>query len=100
MSASAPSVIYNALNLSNIILLECSFYDSIRLSIFGDALKADVFTSKTDNDKLKYFLIDATRKTTSKQSKAPETLRLENLLLNLTYMYSLDKQTMSFYVTK
>ena len=63
MSASAPSVIYNALNLSNIILLECSFYDSIRLSIFGDALQSDAFTSKTDNDKLKYFLLDATRKT-------------------------------------
>ena len=45
------------------ILLECSFYDSIRLSIFGDALQSDVFTSKTDNDKLKYFLLDATRKT-------------------------------------
>jgi len=47
-----------------LILLECSFYNSIRLSIFGDALQSDFcFTSKSDNDKLKYFLLHATRKT-------------------------------------
>ena len=63
MSASAPSVILQCIESEQHILLECSFYDSIRLSIFGDDLQSDVFTSKTDNEKLKYFLLDATRKT-------------------------------------
>jgi len=45
------------------ILLECSFYNSIRLSIFRDALQSELFTSKSDNEIFKYFLLDATRKT-------------------------------------
>ena len=60
ISASALSVINNALNH---ILLECSLYNSIRQSIFGDALQTELFTTKCDNNKLKYFLLDKTRKT-------------------------------------